>query len=38
MPFDVDKPSRIFVNDFADVFHDEMTDAAIDRIFAAVTP
>jgi protein gp37 len=36
MPFGMDKPSRIFVNDFADVFHEEMTDAAIDRIFAVM--
>jgi protein gp37 len=40
MPFGVDRPSRIFVNAFADVFHEEMTDAAIDRVFAvmAATP
>jgi protein gp37 len=40
MPFGVNSPSRIFVNSVADVFHEEMTDAAIDRIFAvmALTP
>jgi protein gp37 len=36
MPFSVDKPSRIFVNAFADVFHEEMTDAMVDRVFAVM--
>jgi protein gp37 len=40
LPFGIDKPSRIFVNAFADVFHEEMTDAMVDRVFAvmAATP
>jgi protein gp37 len=36
MPVAVEKPSRIFVNAFADVFHEEMADGAIDRVFAAM--
>jgi protein gp37 len=36
MPFGLDKPSRIFVNAFADVFHEEMTDAMVDRVFAVM--
>jgi protein gp37 len=36
MPLGVDKPSRIFVNAFADVFHEEMTDAMVDRVFAVM--
>lgn len=36
MPFGVDTPSRIFVNSIADLFHEEMTDAAIDRVFAVM--
>jgi protein gp37 len=36
MPLGVEKPSRIFVNAFADVFHEEMTDAMIDRVFAVM--
>jgi protein gp37 len=36
MPFSVDRPSRIFVNAFADVFHEEMTDAMVDRVFAVM--
>lgn len=35
-PFGVDKPSRIFVNAVADVFHEEMTDAMVDRVFAVM--
>jgi protein gp37 len=36
MPLGVEKPSRIFVNAFADVFHEEMTDAMVDRVFAVM--
>jgi protein gp37 len=36
MPLGLEKPSRIFVNSMSDLFHEEMTDAAIDRVFAVM--
>jgi protein gp37 len=36
MPLGLATPSRIFVNAYADVFHEEMTDAMIDRVFAVM--
>jgi len=36
MPLGVEKPSRIFVNSIADVFHEEMTGPMVDRVFAVM--
>jgi protein gp37 len=36
MPLGLAESSRIFVNAYADVFHEEMTDAMIDRVFAVM--
>ncbi|MBO0752504.1 MAG: phage Gp37/Gp68 family protein [Bradyrhizobiaceae bacterium] len=36
LPLAITRPSRIFVNAFADVFHEEMADMAIDRVFAVM--
>jgi protein gp37 len=36
LPFGLEVPSRVFVNSMSDLFHEEMADAAIDRVFAVM--
>jgi protein gp37 len=35
-PLGLEQPSRVFVNSMSDVFHEEMTDAMVDRLFAVM--
>jgi protein gp37 len=34
LPLDWKKPHRIFVNSMSDLFHENLADGAIDRVFA----
>lgn len=36
LPFDLAKPSRIFVNSLSDLFHESLPNEAIDRVFAVM--